>query len=97
GGDDDVAGHRKLAAAAQRIARDRGDDRRAHPADRFPVRREVLLQHRDRRRRDEGLLDVRAGGEGTLVAGEDDAADRVVVVERGEDRDELTYELSVQY
>ena len=34
GGDDDVAHHRQLAAAAERKARDRGDDRLAQARDR---------------------------------------------------------------
>ena len=85
GGDDDVAHHGELAAAAEAVAGDGGDERLAH------------LRHAGGRRRliareslDEGkgrhLLDVGAGGEGLLRAGDDDRADigiRLEGVERG--------------
>ena len=83
GGDDEVAHHRQLAAAAQRIARDGGDDRLADPR-RWPRPRgrrgrrqktsmKVLLGH---------LLDVGPGGKGLFRPGEDDAAHLVVGVGR---------------
>ena len=44
GGDDDVAHHRQLAAAAEREAGDRGDHRLAHLADRLPVAADESLR-----------------------------------------------------
>ena len=83
GGEDEVAHHRQFAAAAEREARDRGDDRLAQPRDAFPARDEVLeigvhiglLAH---------LLDVGAGGEGLVRAGDDQRADVGVLLEGAE-------------
>ena len=75
GGEDEIAHHREFAAAAEREARHRGDDRLAQPRDVLPARDEVLEE-------DIGealvlhLLDVGAGGEGLLRAGQHDRADR---------------------
>ena len=73
--------HRELAAAAEREARDRRDHRLAHARDAIPVAGEVahegvhvgLACH---------LLDVGAGRERLLGAGDDHAADVVVGLER---------------
>ena len=85
GGDDEVAHHGELAAAAEREAGDRRDRRLAAARDAVPGRDEVLLVglhvglglH---------LLDVGAGGERLLAAGDDDAADAVVGLEGVERR-----------
>ncbi len=43
---DEIAHHRQFAATSERVARDGGDDGLAHPAQRFPVARDVLgLEH----------------------------------------------------
>ena len=81
GGDDEVALHRHLAAAAEREARDRRDHRLARARDAILVAGEVaeidvdvgLARH---------LLDVGAGGERLLRAGDEDAADVDVGLER---------------
>ncbi len=80
GGDDHVAGERQLAAAAQRVAGDGGDHRRLDRGEAAPegggrvAQRlgEAALRHR---------LDVGAGGEDLLGAGDDDAAHLGVGVE----------------
>jgi hypothetical protein len=80
GGDDEVAGHGQLAAAAQAVARDCGDDRRPDLPDRIPLvdpSAEVELEVS----RVGKLVDVGAGREGLVVPRKDDAADRVVVVQ----------------
>ena len=75
--------HGELAAAAERKARDRGDHRLARVRGRVPVGREVAHE-----RVDVGLvrhlLDVGAGGERLLRAGDQDAADAVVGIEGGD-------------
>src|SRR5262245_19385315 len=79
-GEDDVAGHGKLAAATERIASDRRDDRLAAVTDAVKRRDEIaaiglnegLLMH---------LLDVDASGERPLASGDDDAADLRVGLE----------------
>ncbi len=73
-GDQDVAHHRQLAAAAQRVPGDRGDGRRAGGRELRPQLEEVGRVHVGERQLGH-LLDVGAGGEGLLVAGEDDGAD----------------------
>ena len=80
-GDDDVAHHRELAAAAERIAADGRDRRLAAAGDAVAADRgEIAGEHVD-----EGfrlhLLDVGAGGKGLFAAGEQDAADLVVGLE----------------
>ena len=85
GGDDEVALHGEFAAAAERKARDRGDHRLARRGGAIPVRGEIaeesigegLVRH---------LLDVGAGGESLVRAGDDDAADIGVGLERVERR-----------
>ena len=95
GGDDDVAHHRELAAAAEREARDRRDHRLAHPRDAIPVRREVALEDVD-----VGLvrhlLDVGAGRERLLGAGDDHAADLLVGLERVDRGGQFGVELGVE-
>ena len=79
--DDHVAHHRELAAAAERKARDRRDHRLAHPRHAIPVAGEIALEgvhvglalH---------LLDVGAGRERLLAAGQDHAGDLLVRLER---------------
>ena len=81
GGDDDVAHHGELAAAAERIAADRGNGRLAAARDAVAADGgEVRREHVDEALRLH-LLDVGAGGKGLFAAGHDDAADRVVRLE----------------
>ena len=90
-GDAVVAGQRQLAAAAERVARDRGDD---EPRDgRHGVERAVeALGDGPRLGRAAELADVGAGGEDALAAGDHDRAGRVGgqrpsdLVELGEQR-----------
>ena len=95
GRDDDVAGHRELAPASERVAGDGGDDGLSHLLDAFPslevaggehVHR-VLVHH---------LRDVGAGRERLLVAGDDHRTDGVVRVETGECMAELVDQRSVE-
>ena len=78
GGDDDVAHHRDLAAAAERKAGDRGDDRLAALRDPLPAAGDEVFEI------DLGiglaghLLDIGAGGKGLVVAGQNDRAYRVI-------------------
>jgi hypothetical protein len=81
GGDDDVAHHRQLAAAAQCEACHRGDHRLAHLAHRLPVAGDEVAQVGVHVGLGRHRADVGAGREGLLVAGDDDAADAVVTVE----------------
>ena len=75
GGDDHVALHGELAAAAERETRDCGDHRLAHRGGAIPIGGEVaqigigegLFRH---------LLDVGAGRERLVGAGDHHAADR---------------------
>ena len=92
GGDDQVAGHRQLAAAAQAVARDRGDERRPERADRVPAIDAALVVEVDRGGLGE-LADVRAGRERALRAAEHDRPHLRVAVELGERRDELVHQL----
>src|SRR5207248_4649393 len=80
--DDDVAGHRELATAAQCVARYGGDDGFTHTTDVVPILGDEIIGvdllivpfgHR---------ADVRARSKRLLVAGYDDAADRRIGVER---------------
>src|SRR6266545_4502628 len=91
--DDQVTCHRELAAAAEAIAGDRGDERRPHAADCIPAVDSPLLVKRNGRTLGE-LADVRAGSERTLGAAEHDAADGVVTVESLQLGDELVHELA---
>ncbi len=94
-GEDDVAGHGKLAAAAKRIAGNRGDDRLAAMADAVERRDEIAAIGLD-----EGLLvhllDVDAGGKGLLITGDDDAADPGIGLEPVERAVEFADEERVQ-
>ena len=86
GGDNEVAQHGQFAAAAQGKAVDRGDDRLPEPGDAVVAEGEEiarvhlgigLVRH---------LLDVGAGGEGLVArAGQDQAADAVIVLDRIEE------------
>ena len=80
GGDDQVARHRQLAAAAEAVAGDGRDERRPERADRVPALDPPLVVELDRGDLRQ-LADVGAGGEGTLGAAEHDAAHRPVAVE----------------
>ena len=95
GGDDDVAHHRELAAAAERIARDGGDDGRAHGGELRPAAEVVAHQHLEPRL-GLHLLDVGAGGERALRAGDDDRADPLVGIEGGCRRHDVPHHLRVQ-
>src|SRR5438876_205834 len=81
GGDDDVAHHRDLAAAAEGKTGDRGDHRFAALRDALPAAGDEvfgiglyvgLLGH---------FLDVGAGGEGLVAAGQHNGADRRIGLE----------------
>jgi len=89
--DDQVARHRQLAAAAEAIAGDGRDERRAQRADRVPLVDASVLVELDRRRVGE-LGNVRACCERALVAADDDAADRAVVVEAAQGRHQLVHQ-----
>ena len=95
GGDDDVADHGELAAAAEAIAGHRRDDRLPRPGD--PRQRLAIVAVEGL---DEGealhLLDVGAGGEGLLRAGDDHAADALVGVEGGDRIAELADQRRVE-
>ena len=92
GGDDQVTAHGQLAAAAQAVAGDRGDERCPEPADRVPALDAALVVEVDRRGLCE-LADVGAGGEGPLAAAEHDRAHRLVAVELRERLHELVHQL----
>ena len=91
----DVALHGELAAAAERKAGDRRDDRlaRARGASQWAGEiaeigfDEGLVRH---------LLDVGAGGEGLLAAGDQQAADRVVGLEGVDRLAELDHERPIE-
>ena len=96
GGDDEVAHHRQLAAAAERKARHGGDHRLANRRQRLPVARDVA-----------GLVDVHvvevghrrdvgAGGKRLLAAGDDDAADAIVAVVGLQRRTQVVHQRVVQ-
>ena len=91
-GDDHVAEHRQLAAAAEAVAGDRRDDRRPDLPDRVPALQARRSDGVDRARRGQ-LADVGAGREGALAAAEDDAAHRLVGVQLLERGDDLAHQL----
>ena len=91
GGEDEVAHHRQLAAAAQRKARDRGDHRLLHAQHRLPALADEVLQRGLGIGAVLHLLDVGAGREGLLVAGQHDRADRRIGVERQQLRADLVH------
>ena len=91
GRDDQVAAHRELVPAAETKAGDGTDERRPEPADRIPALHPPRIEHVHCGRVRQ-LADVRAGRERPLVAGEDDAANRLVAVQLLEPCDELLHE-----
>ena len=95
GGDHDVAHHRKLAAAAQSIARDRRDHRLAECGDAVPRGDEVAAVGIDEVQ-SAHLRDVGTGREGLLVAGDNDGADLVFRLEAVEHGVELADQRAVQ-
>ncbi len=78
GGEDEVAHQRQLAAAAERVAGDGSDDRLAAPRDPLPRRGDEVREIDVDERTALHLLDVGAGSECLLVAGQHDRADGVV-------------------
>ena len=88
GGEDEIAHHRELASAAERESGDGGDDRLARLRDVLPAGDEVAEESLG-----EGLvlhlLDVGAGGERLLGAGQHDRADGGVGLEGFERRVEV--------
>src|SRR5436190_1474549 len=74
GGDDEIALHRELAAAAQRKAGDRGDYGLARIGDAMP-RSDEVTEKRIGKTLAGHFLDVGAGGESLDCAGNDHAAD----------------------
>ena len=95
GGDQQVAHHRQLTAAAERVARDRRDGGCAGGGELGPRREEVGGENVCERQFGH-LLDVRARREGLLVAGDDDRADARIVVEFGCGRGDFVHHLTVE-
>ena len=96
GGNDEVAHHRQLAAAAQRKAADGGNHGLANAADGFPVAGdEVALVGINKAQLLHGR-NVRASGKGALAAGEDDAAHFVIGVKRLERQPQLVHQLVIE-
>ena len=81
GGDDDVAHHRDLAAAAERKTGDRRDHRLAALPDPLPAAGDEVFEVDFGIGLARHLLDIGAGGEGLVVAGQNDGADRVIAFE----------------
>src|SRR4029450_187015 len=84
--------HRELTPPAEAVASYGRHDRRSHLADRVPLvdpPAEVEVEMGGIRE----LLDVGSGGERLLVPREDDAADRLILVEILERANELAHEL----
>src|SRR5215468_3406937 len=80
-GDDEIALHGKFAAAAERKAGDRGDDRLAGSSDAMPSGGKISKE--DVGKSFAGhFLDIGAGCEGLVGASDDDAADIVIGLER---------------
>ena len=96
GGDDEVAHHRQLAAAAEREARDRGDHRLPDPQHRLPARGDEIVEEHVGIVALAHLLDVGAGGERLLRPGQHDRADRRVGVEGEQLVAEFAHELIAQ-
>ena len=90
-GDDEVARHRELAAAAQAETGNGSDEGSAHATDRVPALDAAILVQRHRSPRSQ-LGDVRAGRERALVPANDDAANRLVLVELLQSYDELLHQ-----
>ncbi|MCY1441367.1 hypothetical protein D9M71_576800 [compost metagenome] len=95
GGVYEVAHQRQLAAAAQRVAGDRGDDRLAPRGDAVGLG-EVVVVVDLRKLLVRQFLDVRAGGEGLARTGEDDAADLRIGLQAVEHLVEFADQLRVE-
>ena len=91
----EVAHHRQFAAAAQRVAGDRGDLRGAQSGELLPAG-EVVLGHHVHGRLPGHLPDVGARREDPLRAGDDEAADLGVAVQRAQDVDEFGQQLGAE-
>ena len=78
GGDDDVAHHRDLAAAAEGKPGDRGDDWLAALPDPLPAAGDEVFEVDFGVGLARHLLDIGAGGKGLVVAGQNDGAYRVI-------------------
>ena len=90
GGDDEVAHHRHLATAAQRIARDRRDDRLAHLAHALPADGDEVLQEDVLVGLLFHFLDVCTGSESFFTSSQHYATDAGVGFERIEGQAQLT-------
>ena len=85
GGDDEIAHHRQLATAAERITRDRGDDRLCALRDAIAVPRQAGIVEHLRVGHILHFADIGAGREGLVAAADDDRADTRIgldVIER---------------
>ena len=96
GGEDEVAHHRQLAPAAERVAGDGGDDRLAAAEEGLRLGRQEILAEHIHEPLGLHVLDVGAGREGLLVAGQDHRADGLVAIERAERGAELAHQLRIQ-
>jgi len=95
GGDEDVAVHRELAAAAECISGYCGDHRGAHVRQPVPCREPVVqVDIHVGLRRD--FLDVGAGSECLVGAGDHDGADVWIAIEFGQRGDCFGHECGVQ-
>src|SRR5262249_39661727 len=95
GGDDEIALHRQLAAAAERKAGNRGNHRLARIGDAMPGPDEISEEGLGKSLADH-FLDVGAGGEGLVGAGDDDAADGVVHFELVDRLSEVAHQRAVE-
>ena len=89
GREDEVAHQRQLAAAAERVARDGGDNRLAATGDALPRRRNEIGEIDVDERPVLHFLDVGASGKCLLVPGEHDRSNRIVGFEQVERRRQL--------
>jgi hypothetical protein len=90
-----IAHHRQLTAAAQRVAGDRGDGRGAGRGELGPLGEEVGGEHVGERQA-RHLLDVCACREGLLVACHDDRPNALVIVEFGCGCGDFVHHLAVE-
>jgi hypothetical protein len=95
GGEDEVAHHRQLAAAAEREARHRRDHGLACAGELLPAGEIIVAIHLAKALRLH-LLDVGAGGERLLAAGQHCAPLRAIGIERGHRSVELAQHLIVE-
>ena len=95
GGDDEIALHGKLAAAAEREAGDRGDDRLARCRGLMPVGAKIAEEHLGKILVGH-FLDIGAGGESFFRSGDDHAADIAVGLERSDGPAELAHQRAVE-